>query len=211
MHRQHNGHSLTRNSTMDSLSLCFFSLSFSLPRQKHLSGGGVWHHANDIVTETDSYPGKRLIASTWCPHLHGLFWTLFPGINPTNTIRGAGRQTHCQRHSKALTQEKYHGVSPEHQTRLGSGLRSITRLAMCTVLPRPALSRAKGLASCSGTLRQQVNANYIPHRAYLSELQSDLKLSTQFRARRSSVKFSIPLSRCVTTQRGYTGRAPSHE
>ena len=164
---QHKGDWLTRNSVMDSLCLFF---SFSPPqRRSNLLGGGVWHHARHTVTETDSYPG----------------------INSDNTLRGAGSQTHCQRHTKKLTQDKYHGGSPEHQTRLGSGLRSITHLAMCTALPKPALSRARGLASSSGTLREQVNVNCIPHRAYLSELHADLNLSTPCCAHSPSVKFSI--------------------
>ena len=166
-----------------------FFFSFSPPQEKQFSGGGgVWHHAKHRVTETDSYPG----------------------INSDNTLRGAGSQTHCQRHTKELTQDRYHRGSPEHQTRLGSGLCSLMRLAMCTALPRPAISRARGLALGSGTLREQVNVNCIPHRAYLSELHTDLSLSTQFRARSPSVRFSIPPSTYVTTQRGYTGRAPSH-
>ena len=168
------------------LSLSFFF--FLPPTAEAIFWGCVWHQARHRVTETDSYPGR----------------------NSDNTLRGAGSQKHNQRHTKELTQDKYHGGSPEHQTRLGSGLRSITHLAMCTALPRPALSRARDLASGSGALREQVNVNCIPHRAYLSELYTDLNLSTQFRARSPSVKSSIPPSTYVTTQRGYTGRAPSH-
>ena len=204
---QHKGHSLTRKSTMDSF---FFSLS-PPHRRSNFLGGAVWHHAKHKVTETDSYPGKKVIASTGCPHLHGLFRTLFPGMKSANTLRGAGSRAHCQRHTKALTQDNYHGGSPEHQTRLRSGLGSIARLATCTALPRPALSRARGLASGSGTLREQVNANCIPHRAYLSELHTDRNFSTQFRARSPSVKFSIPPSTYFPTQRVYTGRTPSHQ
>ena len=195
---QHKGHSLTRNSVTDSPPPFFFSLP---PQEKQFSGAGaIWHQADHKVSETDSYLGKKVIASTGCPHLQGLFRTLFPGINSANTLRGAGSQTHCQRYSKALTQEKDHGGSPEHQTRLGSGLRSMTRLAMCTALPRPALSRARSLASGSGTLREQVNVNCIPHGAHLSELHTDLNLSTQFREGSPSVKFPIPPSTYVTTQ-----------
>ena len=189
-----------------------FPFFFSLPPtgEAMFWGGGIWHHANDKVTETDSCLGKRVIASTGCPHLHGLFRTLFPGINSANTLRGADSQTHCQRHSKALTEDKDYGGSPKHQTRLGSGLRSITRLRMCTAFCRPALSRARGLASGSGTLREQVSVNCIPHRAYLSEVHTDLNPSTQFRARSPSVKFSIRPSTYITSQGGYTRRAPSH-
>ena len=86
------------------------------------------------------------------------------------------------------------GVLPEHQTTLGSGLRFTTRLPMCTAFPRPALSTARGLPSGSGTLREQVNINCTPHRAYLSELHIHPNFSTQFRASSPSVKFSIPPS-----------------
>ena len=73
---------------MDPPPFFLFIFFLSAPhRRNNFLGGGIWHHAKHKVTETDSYLGKKVIASTGCPHLHGLFRTLFPGINSANTLR----------------------------------------------------------------------------------------------------------------------------
>ena len=84
---QHKGHSLTPKQHNG-----FFFFLIPPPTGEALfwGGGGVWHHAKHKVTETDSYPREKVIASTGCPHLHGLFRTLFLGIKSANTLRGAG-------------------------------------------------------------------------------------------------------------------------
>ena len=73
-----------QNSTMH-----IFLLPSLSPKGEAIFWGGDWRHAKHRVTETDSYAGKKVIASTGCPHLHGLFQTFFACIKSANALRGA--------------------------------------------------------------------------------------------------------------------------